>query len=207
MKRIVLLFLFLASFLWGEASMDWQQYIPENQNANIRYGITNLGEESFSSITIHGPTTMNGTKILEVAEVNGVLNANKANINKLNLNGNLEGSDIHLKEGLINGTVSLRKSKVSGMITVYGSLTASECEFLNNIVIDSTDINFSKSTLEGITVLNNTTNPTTQRVYIKDNTTLKGKILFKSGKGEVILSGKSTITTSQVVGGKIIQKD
>lgn len=208
MKRFILIFGFLPiSFLGGEASMDWQQYIPQNQNASVRYGITNLGEETISSITIHGPATMNGTKILELVEVNGTLNANKANINKLTLNGNFEGLDIHLKEGKINGTVSLRKSKVSGIITVYGLLTASECEFLNSIVIDSTEIHFSKSTLQDINVINNATNPTVQKIYLNDNTILKGKISFKSGKGEVFASGKSTITASQVIGGKITQKD
>ncbi|MBP6740716.1 MAG: hypothetical protein KA146_12040, partial [Leptospiraceae bacterium] len=171
------------------------------------YGITNLGEETISSITIHGPATMNGTKILELVEVNGTLNANKANINKLTLNGNFEGLDIHLKEGMINGTVSLRKSKVSGIITVYGLLTASECEFSNAIMIDSTEVHFSKSTLQDINVLNSATNPTVQKIYLKENTILKGKISFKSGKGEVIISGKSTITASQVIGGKITQKD
>ena len=208
MKRFILIFGFLPiSFLGGEASMDWQQYIPQNQNASVRYGITNLGEETISSITIHGPATMNGTKILELVEVNGTLNANKANINKLTLNGNFEGLDIHLKEGMINGTVSLRKSKVSGIITVYGLLTASECEFSNAIMIDSTEIHFSKSTLQDINVLNSATNPTVQKIYLKENTILKGKISFKSGKGEVIISGKSTITASQVIGGKITQKD
>lgn len=208
MKLFILLIGFLPiSFLWGEASMDWQQYIPQNQNASVRYGSTNLGEETISSITIHGPATMNGTKILELVEVNGTLNANKANINKLTLNGNFEGLDIHLKEGMINGTVSLRKSKVSGIITVYGLLTASECEFSNAIMIDSTEIHFSKSTLQDINVLNSATNPTVQKIYLKENTILKGKISFKSGKGEVIISGKSTITASQVIGGKITQKD
>ncbi len=187
--------------------MDWQQYIPHNQNAIVRYGITKLGEEIISSITIHGPATMQGTKILDMAEVNGSLNAVKATINKLTLNGNLEGLEIHLKEGKINGTVRLNKSNVSGMITVYGLLTASESDFSNAIVIDSTEVHFSKSSLQDITILNSSTYPTVQKVFLKDNTILKGKIIFNSGKGEVILSGQSTIIPSQVIGGQIIQKD
>ena len=74
-------------------------------------------------------------------------------------------------------------------------------------MIDSTEVHFSKSTLQDINVLNSATNPTVQKIYLKENTILKGKISFKSGKGEVIISGKSTITASQVIGGKITQKD
>lgn len=203
---MILLALPLA-FLFGEASLDWEKYIPENQNKNIRYGATQLIGESITSITINGPTVLDRATILDRIEVNGTINASKSKINHLIVNGNFSGFELNVKEIKVNGTVGLSSSIVSGTLTVYGLLNANECDFNGLILIDSSETYFNKSNIQDITILNNSFSLNTQKIYLKDNTAVNGKIIFKGGNGEVILSGNSTVTSSQIVGGKIFKKD
>lgn len=187
--------------------MDWQQYAAQNQNSMVRYGITHLGNETIPSITIHGPATMNGTNILELAEINGLLNATKASFNRLHMNGNFQGQEVSIKEGEFNGSVGIIKSKVTGTISIYGLLIASESEFLDKIIFDSSEIYISNSKVQDILVLNSSEYSPAQKIYLKEGTVIKGTIIFNSGKGEVVVSSDSVISQSQVVGGKIVSKD
>lgn len=207
MKYIYLLVFALSlSILYGEA-VDWEKNLPAKHNRKVRYGATQIGEESISSIIIHGPAVIDRVKILETMEVNGTLNASKSQVKHLIVNGNLSGFELSLSEVKINGIAQLSSSTVSGTITVFGSLNSHECIFKESIVLDSTETFFNKSNIQDITILNNSSNLITQKVYIKDHSKIIGKITFKSGIGEVIVSGNSTVTPSQVVGGKIINKD
>jgi hypothetical protein len=149
---------------------------------------------------------MNGTKIQELAEVNGVLNAMKASFNRLNVNGNFQGQEVAITEGKINGNTVLVKSKVSGIITIYGLLKANESEFSGKIVVDSSETFISNSKIQDILILNSSEKSIVQKIYLMDNTIVKGSIVFQSGKGEVIISNSPTISKSQVVGGKITLK-
>lgn len=207
MKYIYLLVFALSlSILYGEA-VDWEKNLPAKQDRKVRYGSTYLKEESISSLTIHGPAVMERTTILETIEVNGTLNASKSQVNRLIVNGNLSGFELNLKNGKINGTAKLSNSIILETLMVYGLLNANDCDFKSSVVVDSSETFFIKSNIQDITILNNSSNSVDQKVYLKDHSKVGGKITFKSGVGEVIVSGYSTVTPSQVVGGKIINRD
>ena len=64
-------------------------------------------------------------------------------------------------------------------------LNANECDFNGLILIDSSETYFNKSNIQDITILNNSFSLNTQKIYLKDNTAVNGKIIFKGGNGEL----------------------
>ncbi|MCB1192805.1 MAG: hypothetical protein H7A23_23455 [Leptospiraceae bacterium] len=184
-------------------SMDWQQYIPQDNNGRISYGDTHFGKESFPSLTIYGNATLEGTTVNEKTAINGSVDANKATFNQITVNGNFQGTEIKIKDGFFNGSVSFKNTKVSGNLKINGSLISYYSDFKGKIFIDSTEIVFSNSKINDIIIENASTNFTKQTVHLKDKTVVKGSIIFKSGKGEVFVSGDSKLKENQIKGGKI----
>ena len=99
--------------------------------------------------------------------------------------------------------VSFKNTKVSGNLKINGSLISYYSDFKGKIFIDSTEIVFSNSKINDIIIENASTNFTKQTVHLKDKTVVKGSIIFKSGKGEVFVSGDSKLKENQIKGGKI----
>jgi hypothetical protein len=121
------------------------------------------------------------------------------------MNGKFTATEVTMKEGKINGSVEIKKSKI-GTITVYGLLIANDSEFEKKIIFDSSEIYISNSIVQDIVSINSSENPIGQKIYLKEGSIVKGTIVFNNGKGEVIVSGNSKLSPSQVTGGKITLK-
>lgn len=181
------------------------EYTSFSKLGRLIYGPAHLGQESVSSLTVHGPAVLSGTEVTEKTEINGTLEANKVSLNHMTVNGSMTGKDVRIFSGRISGAADLDRVTVRGTLIVYGYLKAIDCEFKERIIIDSVESNFISCKIFQLVIQDSSASFPKQTIYLKDKCRVFNSITFVSGKGEIIASADSEIEDKQVTGGKIIR--
>lgn len=181
------------------------EYTSFSKLGRLIYGPAHMGQESVSSLTVHGPAVLSGTEVTEKTEINGTLEANKASLNHLTVNGSMTGKDVRLFSGRVSGAADLERVTARGTLIIYGYLKAVDCEFKERVIIDSVESSFISCKVFQIVIQDSSASFPKQTIYLKDKCRIYNSITFLSGKGEIIATADSDIEEKQVTGGKIIR--
>lgn len=154
----------------------------------------------------HAPGSVTcGTGVVSNLEGNGIVSVNGTTIEGgTNVNGMLNADDAHFDSLNVNGSVTLFKCIVNNVAEVKGSIKATSSKFEKSLEVFSNSIRFSNSKIrDNIHV--HRTDSKTQEIYLDDNSEVGGDIIFDDGNGRVYVDSGSKII-SKVIGGKIINK-
>lgn len=158
---------------------------PETQAT----GIIHHGKETLDSFQGNGRVTFEGTTVKNHAQVNGSLFAHKAILGTLD----------------VGGHAHLRKSSVAGKTRISGFLTAEKTNFRNRIVLTGQKLTLQNCKVGSIHIKKTNWPFSSQVVELSKNSVCKGKIVFDSGKGRVVVKDGSKILGK--VRGAVIEKD
>jgi hypothetical protein len=147
------------------------------QGKNVGSGVLHYGVEAVSTLDANGIVTLDGTKVKKKLTVNGTLTAKKASIQELE----------------VNGSCHLADCTVGAKSTVTGRLSALRSTFRQELVISAFGATFSGCKLESVVIKKPFWAFGKQELELSDGTICKGPIIFESGKGKVILKGKSQV--------------
>lgn len=152
---------------------------------NYSCGALRYGKEKIKNIFHNGSITLNGTSILETAQVNGRFDAQKARIAELDVNGSVAVDDCIIEgQAKVNGSVKALKSKFNSLLSVASEQVDIDSSVLHELKIR--DVEGFKGT---------------QVVKLHNGTKVLGPISFESGKGEVILYDTSEV--GEIIGGTV----
>ncbi len=173
---------------------SYYTYVPTSGQSttvemnNESFGFVNYGSETLASVEANGYVTLDGTFVRKALHVNGNLNANKAKINLLR----------------VNGRASLSDCTVEGKTDITGFLTAINTTFRSDVVVSAQRIRFSGCSIDQLVIKKPFWSFGKQVVELSDKTICKGPIIFESGNGRVVLAGNSQIIGS--VNGALVEK-
>ncbi|MBA2649874.1 MAG: hypothetical protein H0U75_09845 [Legionella sp.] len=148
---------------------------------NIVPGSVTCSKGTVDNLLGNGMVTVNGTTVSGATIVNGVLNAENANFNLLE----------------VNGSASLIQSTINNAASIKGSLNASSTKFESTLEIFSSETRFINSKVVSDLRIGHTDSKK-QVVYLDNFSEVSGNIIFEDEDGEVIMRGQSKI------GGKVI---
>lgn len=158
------------------------------ENIEVHSG-GSYGKESVESITGSGMIKLNGTEITKTLEITGSLIARDASIEAMDILGQANLTESHVKNA-----------------NVMGQIQAVRSTFENPITILSQKAVFTESKLKGINVKKDSSYKGKQIIELRRRTIVNGNIHFESGKGEVHLFPGSQVL-GLVDGGKIVKKN
>lgn len=183
MYKILFLSLF-TTFLFANPAVQ-----TEDPSIHKIVGGGALGEQTYETVDCQGILKLNGSTIKKNLQVTGSLIATFANIQALD----------------VSGEVNLRSSTIAEKSSISGYLRAQSTHFKAPITINGRKAVFTNSQLSSITVKEEHGFKAKQIIELKQNSIVDGSIQFDSGKGEVHVYPGSRINGS-VTGGKIIKK-
>lgn len=181
---------------------------------------TQLSHEKYDSLTVNGALNFDDLKIEKMLNVNGYAGGKSLSCDNFIINGALEADEVHAKTGTVNGSLqgnsihiendltvhgSLEGSKIKvfGKTEIYGAISASNSTF-DDIEISSSEAEFKGTTTNNITFKKPRKVERIQKITLKNQSIVKGDIVFESGKGEVYMSGDSKVLGT-IKGGTIVQ--
>jgi len=180
--RYLLALLIVVLLVFGYTA--WQNSSGNGKSASS--GIVHYGSETLTTLNSTGFVTLDGTFVRKELTVHGSLSAEKAQINNMT----------------VQGRASLTDSVISGQSSVYGFLRAKGTSFRGPIEFSGHGVTFEDSNLDAIVVKKPFWAFLQQTIELSGKTICKGTITFESGKGKVIVSGKSQMLGS-VQGGEV----
>lgn len=140
------------------------------------------------SISANGPVTITDTIVEHGAQVNGVLNAEKATFGSLT----------------INGKVILRSVLVKGTVTVAGVLSAEKTTLQDTLTISTNAVHLTACHTADVIIDNSGDGIVAPQIlHLSGGTVVDGNVTFKGDEGIVQLGPNSKIT-GKVIGGKIV---
>lgn len=148
---------------------------------NIVPGSVTCTQGTVDSLVGNGMVSVYGTTVKGATVVNGLLHAEDANFNTLE----------------VNGSVKLSQCTINDIANINGSLNASSTKFENTLEIHSSETRFINSKVARDLHIGHTDSKK-QVVYLDNFSEVTGDIVFDDQDGEVILRGQSKI------GGKVI---
>jgi len=155
---------------------------------NFNPGSVTCGKGTVENLNGNGMVSVSGTNITGTTAVNGMLNAEDAHLNVMD----------------INGSAILFKCMVSSDVKIKGALKASSSSFNSNIDMYSDYTRIVNTKVHGnINIHRNY--GSRQKLLLEDNSQVQGDIVFEQGNGIVVLDQSSKIL-GNVIGGKIINK-
>ncbi len=155
---------------------------------NFNPGSVTCGKGTIENLNGNGMVSINGTKITGTTAVNGMLNADDAHLNAMD----------------INGSAILFKCTVNSEVKIKGALKASSSRFKSSIEIYSDYTRLVNTNVhKNINIHRNY--GSRQKLLLEDNSEVNGDIVFENGNGTVVLDQSSKIL-GNVIGGKIISK-
>ena len=167
-------------------------------------GSLTLRNQMLQALEHYGPAQLTTTKIKNHAAIHGPLLANDVKLTSLELHGPLNGNKMSFQQGIIHGPVELSNSKISGLVTIYGPVNATHCQF-GEMVVSTEKVQFQASTIKNITIAkDNRAIPKIQQVILQ-NSQVTETLVFESGQGEVILLDSQS-HVMDIVGGKIVRQ-
>lgn len=152
--------------------------------------ILEYGEEKVDSIQEKGFVKLFKTKVWKTTSVNGRFYCKEANTGQLN----------------IKGPTVIEDSTIRGRAVVEGPLTVKNTKFIENLEITGKKAFFYGSTVNSVFMFRPKGYTGKLVLEVRDNTFLKGSVIFESGEGEVILREGSKIRGA-VIKGKLIDKN
>lgn len=153
---------------------------------NSATGVIRHGDETLDSLKGNGRVKLAGTRVTGRVEVNGSIYANKAKLGSLN----------------VGGHAHLHKTFVAGKSRVHGFFAAEKSVFKDTLVVKGKKISLKDCKVRSIFVKKISVPFASQVVELSKNSVCAGKIVFESGKGKVILLGKSKVL-GKVKGAKV----
>ena len=148
------------------------------------------GEEKVDSIQENGFVKLLKTKVWKTTNVKGRFYCKEANTGQLN----------------IQGPTVLEDSTIRGRAVVKGTLTVKNTKFIENLEITGKKAFFYGSTVNSVFMFRPKGYTGKLVLEVRDNTYLKGSVIFESGEGEVILKEGSKIRGA-VIKGKLIEEE
>ncbi|MCL5260824.1 MAG: hypothetical protein M1561_03980 [Gammaproteobacteria bacterium] len=151
-----------------------------------------------------GLASLNGTTVTNAVSFTGNINAVNADINKLNIIGNLLFTNTTLRGfAQIIGNAALIDTKFLGGFQITGFMLVTNSSFETPIEITSPLITLKSSTTKNI-VVHKSNNPNEQ-LYLQEHSIVNGDIVFESNTGTVFESDGSLVN-GNVIGGTIVKK-
>lgn len=138
----------------------------------------------FDSLMTTGPTRVQDCQI-DSAVFNGPSDISDSKIKELIANGPIKLVNSTVDQMIINGPCQIKKLTTKEDLIVNGPLRASGLK-AGKIIASSTEVVLSKSTV-GEIVIKEPENGSKEQILRLGSTTVKGDIIFKSGKGRVII--------------------
>lgn len=183
MKKIILSSIAIVSLF---ASMNG---VEKNSGSSQSYGLKSLGKETVDSVRFNGRINLNGTEVTGLVETNGNLDAHEAKIGSLKANGQVNLKSCIIEEGS----------------TINGSLEAEGTEFRGPLSISTQKLTLKKSLVGSLTVRKVVGFDGVQVIDLRNGTKVSGPIEVESGKGEIWISSKSSVS-KEITGAKVIKK-
>ena len=152
----------------------------------VNHGTQTYGKETVDEIQANGFVKLNGTKVTE----------------HLQVNGRLKAEDAQIEEMQVNGQVTLDNCTVRQKSIVCGALVAISSKFADELSISSERVVFNSCALSSLRILRVGGYQGVQVVELRGKTKINGPITFESGNGEIIADPDSEIMDT-VIGGKI----
>jgi hypothetical protein len=149
-------------------------------------GIIHYGKETLESVQGNGRVTLDETEVKSSVSVTGSLSTHKANLGSID----------------VGGHAYLEKTTVFGDAKVSGFFSARETVFKKNLELTCQKVSLRRCDVGSITVHKTHLPFVSQVLELRHGTVCRGKIVFESGKGRVVLLGKSRVD-GEVKGGKV----
>ena len=178
--KLLLISYFTIFQLSAEENMS--SYITKN----INHGSQTYGAEVVEEIQANGYVKLNGTTVTTYLQVNGRLEAENSQIEKMQVNG----------QATIHHCLIKQKS------IICGALIAKNSTFTDELSISSEKVTLDSCSLTSLHILKVGGYFGVQIVELKGSTQINGPIIFQSGNGEVIADPNCEIIGG-VIGGKI----
>lgn len=177
---------------------------PEDEPIINRFkGLTNIQDKVLADLKSDGPTMIQNVTIEGKTIINGPATIEKATFQDLTINGPFEATNILFESANLNGPVKLNLATAKKNIIANGPFIAKNSHFYD-LKVNCSEMTLDKSTLVNLTVTdNNDLKNQKQMLYLKNNSFIKGKIKFDSGKGVVLLMNNK-LQPEQLDGGEII---
>jgi hypothetical protein len=160
---------------------------------------------------------LNSNKI----EVTGATDLIDSSINNLKISGPLDATRLKAKEAVIRGMTTLAETNID-FIQINGQTTIKDhshidsieaCGYVQvqdskvvNLKLDSDECRIHNSQIDNITFLDNSPQSKPSALKISGNSSINGKIIFKSGNGIVMLDKHliKDFDISKIEGGRVI---
>lgn len=205
-KIILLAFAFFVhSNICAEEAFYGNKEFSFTQRGNTSvYGSTIANNTQFENLTIMGNLKYNKLKITESLTINGRLDGELLDCDRLVLNGLLKGHRIIIRDSAtINGSIDANDLDIHGVLTMKqsknGPFIARKSNF-EKIVIHGKKVEMAECIIDSI-IFEENKNPS--ELHLSGNSLVKGDVIFKSGNGKVFKSSDSKIA-GKVEGGKVI---
>ena len=180
-----------------------EQTDDEPPMVNKFKGLTSIKDKVLTDLKSDGPTIIENVTIEGNTIINGPATIEKATFQDLTVNGPIEAKNILFNAANLNGPVKFDLATANKNVKINGPFLASNSHFYD-LEINCSEMTLDKSTVVNLVITdNNDLKNQKQMLYLKNNSFIKGKIKFQSGKGVVILMNNK-LQPEQLDGGEII---